>query len=176
FWGLFFDKNGDRAVVNTAPTAPTGDELRALHTCIKKVTEDIERFSMNTCVSNFMTCTNELRSLNCSKRAVLEPLVVLLAPFAPHVAEELWHQLGHTTTVCDATWPVFEEAYLQQLTINYPVQINGKMRGTLEVAVGMPAAEIEEKVLEQEFVKRTLQGAAVKKFIVVPGRIINIVA
>ncbi|MEO6758686.1 MAG: class I tRNA ligase family protein, partial [Saprospiraceae bacterium] len=173
FWGLFFDKTGARAVVNTAPTP---DELRTLHTCIKRVTEDIERFSMNTCVSNFMTCTNELRSLNCSKRAVLEPLVILLAPFGPHVAEELWHQLGHTGTVCDAPWPAFDESYLQLSTIQYPVQINGKMRGTTEVPADMPAAEIEKQVLALEFVTRTLAGAAVKKFIVVPGRIINIVA
>ena len=173
FWGLFFDKTGNWAV---ADTPPTGDELRALHTCIKRVTEDIERFSMNTCVSNFMTCTNELRSLNCSKRAILEPLVVLLAPFAPHVAEELWDQLGKTSTVCDAEWPTFDEAHLQLSTINYPVQINGKMRGNIEVPADMPSADIQEKVMAQEFVTRTLAGAAVKKFIVVPGRIINIVA
>ena len=173
FWGLFFDKNGNFAISNDAPTA---DELRTLHTCIKKVTEDIDRFSMNTCVSNFMTCTNELRSLGSNKRAVLEPLVVLLAPFAPHVAEELWHQLGHETTVCDAAWPAFDETHLQLSTIQYPVQVNGKMRGTIEIAVGTSNAEIEQMTLAQEFVQRTLQGNAVKKFIVVPGRIINIVA
>ena len=172
FWGLFYDKNGNFSV-NTEAATP--DELRALHTCIKKVTEDIERFSMNTCVSNFMSCTNELRSLNCSKEAVLEPLLVLLAPFAPHIAEELWDQLGHKTTVCDATWPTYNEAYLQLATIQYPVQINGKMRGTFEVPADLPAAEIEQGVLQQEFVLRTLQGAPVKKLIVVPGRIINIV-
>ena len=172
FWGLFFDKNGGFAVHDAAATP---DELRALHTCIKRVTEDIERFSMNTCVSNFMTCTNELRSLNCSKRVILEPLVVLLAPFAPHVSEELWHRLGHAETVCDAAWPQLEEAHLQTNTVNYPVQINGKMRGTLEVAVDMSHADIQARVMAQDFVLRTLQGAEVKKFIVVPGRIINIV-
>ena len=172
FWGLFFDKNGLFSVHDDAPTA---DELRALHTCIKKVTEDIERFSMNTCVSNFMTCTNELRSLSSAKRAVLEPLVVLLAPFAPHMAEELWHRLGHATTVCDARWPVFDDLHLQLSTIQYPVQVNGKMRGQVAVAVGTSAAEIEQLVLAQEFVQRSLHGGTVKKFIVVPGRIINIV-
>ena len=185
FWGLFFEsaakrnpaaEPADTGHFAVSDAAPTTDELRVLHTCIKKVTEDIERFSMNTCVSNFMTCTNELRSLNSSKRAVLEPLVVLLAPFAPHVAEELWHHLGHETTVCDAQWPAFDEVHLQLSTIQYPVQVNGKMRGQLEVAVGTSNADIEEMVMAQGFVKRSLQGSAVQKFIVVPGRIINIVA
>lgn len=173
FWGLFYDDKGTFAVNDAAAGK---EELRALHTCIKKVTEDIERFSMNTCVSHFMICTNELRRLNCNKSAVLEPLVILLAPFAPHIAEELWSQLGHPTSVCDATYPIHNEEHLKTDTINYPVQINGKMRGTVEIATGATNAEIEALVMEQTFVHRTLDGAAVKKFIVVPGRIINIVA
>jgi leucyl-tRNA synthetase len=172
FWGLFFDDKGDFAL---SQTEPTKDDLRALHTCIKKVTDDVERFSMNTCVSHFMICTNELRRLECNKTAILEPLVILLAPFAPHVAEELWHRLGHDTSVCDATYPVFNEEYLKTDAFSYPVQINGKMRGNVEIATGTPNDEIQAIVLEQAFVQRNLDGAAVKKFIVVPGRIINIV-
>lgn len=174
FWGLFFDeKSGDWTVSGETPTR---DELRVLHTAIKKVTDDVERFSMNTCVSHFMIATNELRALKCSKHAVLEPLVVLIAPFAPHLAEEFWHRLGHTTTVCAAAWPALNAEYLKTDTVNYPVQINGKLRGNIEVAAGLPADEIEKLVLAQEFVQRNLDGGAVKKFIVVPGRIVNIVA
>jgi leucyl-tRNA synthetase len=154
---------------------PTKEELRHLHTAIKKVTEDIERFSLNTCVSHFMILTNALRDLKCSKRAILEPTVVLLVPFAPHLAEELWHELGHTTSVCDAEWPALNEAHLATDSVVYPVQINGKHRGNIEIPVGMPNAEIEQLVMSQEFVQRNINGAAVKKFIVVPNRIVNIV-
>ncbi len=154
---------------------PTKEELRHLHTAIKKVTEDIERFSLNTCVSHFMILTNALRELKCTKRAILEPAAVLLAPFAPHLAEELWHELGHTTTVCDAQWPVFDASYLATDSVVYPVQINGKLRGNIEIPVGMPNAEIEQLVMSQEFVQRNLVGLTVKKFIVVPNRIVNIV-
>lgn len=173
FWGLFFEENGG---FTASDEVPGKDELRVLHTAIKKVTDDIERFSMNTCVSHFMIATNELRALKSAKRAVLEPLVILVAPFAPHAAEELWHRLGHSTTVCDAPWPALNEEYLKTDTITYPVQINGKHRGNVEVAAGMAADEIERLVLAQEFVQRNLGGGAVKKFIVVPGRIVNIVA
>ncbi|MDX2277973.1 MAG: class I tRNA ligase family protein [Saprospiraceae bacterium] len=172
FWGLFFNAQGDVIVTDDAPTR---EELFALHTCIKKVTEDIERFSMNTCVSHFMICTNELRKLNCSKRAILEPFVVLVAPFGPHIAEELWRLLGHETTVCDATFPLLDEQHLKTDTIQYPVQINGKMRGTLEIGADLSTEAIQALVLEQVFVQRNLEGHTIKKFIVVPGRIINIV-
>ena len=160
---------------NIAETEPTKDELRHLHMAIKKVSEDIERFSLNTCVSHFMILTNALRDLKCNKRAILEPAVVLLAPFAPHLAEELWHQFGHTTTVCDAQWPQLNEQYLEKDNIVYPVQINGKHRGNIEVPVGMSNADVEKYALEQEFVQRNLNGATIKKFIVVPGKIVNIV-
>ena len=173
FWGLFFDKAGEWALSDGEASK---EELRILHTCIKKVTEDLERFSMNTCVSHFMICSNELRRLNCNKRAVLEPVVVLLAPFAPHIAEELWHRLGHDTTVCDATYPIHNEEYLKTDTINYPVQINGKWRGEIEIAADASNADIETLVMGLAFVQKNLDGAPVKKFIVVPGRIINIVA
>lgn len=174
FWGLFFDeKSGDFQVSDAEPNR---DELRILHNAIKKVSDDIERFSMNTCVSHFMIATNELRSLKSNKRAILEPLVVLIAPFAPHVAEELWHRLGHSDSVCAAQWPALDEAHLVKDTVVYPVQINGKLRGNVEVPAGTPAPEVEQLVLAQEFVLRNLGGGAVKKIIVVPGRIVNIVA
>jgi leucyl-tRNA synthetase len=123
-----------------------------------------------------MIVTNELRRVNCNKRSVLEPLVVLMAPFAPHITEEIWHLMGHDTSVCDAVYPVANLDYLKTDTINYPVQINGKMRGNIEIAAGATNDEIQAIVLEQAFVHRNLDGAAIKKFIVVPGRIINIVA
>lgn len=173
FWGQFVSENGAWLPTDEAPTR---DELRVLHTSIKKITEDIERFSMNTCVSHFMILTNELRALKCHKRAVLEPAVVMLAPFAPHLAEELWHRLGHETTVCDAPWPALNEDFLKTDTIVYPVQINGKHRGNIEIAASATPAEVEALAMQQEFVRRNLDGAAVKKCIVIPGRIVNIVA
>jgi leucyl-tRNA synthetase len=173
FWGMFFDEKTGFIVSDAEPTR---DELRILHTCIKKVTDDIDRYSMNTCVSHFMILSNELRNLKSNKRAVLEPAVVMMAPFAPHIAEELWHHLGHTSSVCDAPWPALNEEYLKTDMINYPVQINGKLRGNVDVAVGTSNADIEAFVMAQDFVKKNLGDAAVKKFIVVPGGIVNIVA
>lgn len=172
-WMLFFDEYTNKPLLNDAE--PTKEELKILHTCIKKVTEDIERFSFNTCVSAFMICVNELRSLNCSKRAILDELVRLLAPFAPFTAEELWHQLGHETTVCEAKYPAFNEAYLVQDTISYPVSINGKKRDLVDLPASMSKEELEKAALELDSVKKWLEGQSVKKIIVVPGRMINIV-
>jgi leucyl-tRNA synthetase len=171
FYDLFYNEKG----WNVIDTEPTKDELRQLHLAIKKVSDDIERFSLNTCVSHFMILTNELRALKCNKRAILEQAVVLIAPFAPHLAEELWRGFGHSTTVCDATWPQLNASYLETDSIVYPVQINGKHRGNIEVAVGTSNADIEQMVLAQEFVQRNLAGASIKKLIVVPGKIVNIV-
>ena len=171
FHDLFYNEKG----WNVVDAEPTKDELRQLHLAIKKVSDDIDRFSLNTCVSHFMILTNELRALKCNKRAILEQAVVLIAPFAPHIAEELWRGFGYTTTVCDATWPQLNAAYLETDSIVYPVQINGKHRGNVEVPVGTSNADIEQMVLAQEFVQRNLAGAAVKKLIVVPGKIVNIV-
>jgi leucyl-tRNA synthetase len=172
FWGLFFDKSAQFAVTDDAPSR---DELRILHTCIKKVTDDIERMSMNTCVSHFMIATNDLRKLDCNKRTVLEPLVIMLAPFGPHVAEELWHLLGHTQTVCDASWPVLVEDYLKTDTKEFPVQINGKLRATIELPTEVSAADAEQAALALEQVQKWLEGQAPKKVVFVPGRMINIV-
>lgn len=171
-WSLYVGSN-DTWLVQDAE--PSREELRTLHTAIKKITDDIERFSLNTCVSHFMILTNELRTLKCHKKAILEPVVVLLAPFAPHLAEELWHRFGHETTVCDAAWPTWNERYLEADKVVYPVQINGKHRGNIEVDATANQEEIKQIVLQQDFVRRYVGNGSVKKFIVVPGRIVNIV-
>ena len=171
FWGLFFQGENFRVTDET----PTRDELRILHTCIKKVTDDIERMSMNTCVSHLMIATNELRTLQCTKRAVLEPLAVLIAPFGPHIAEELWHRLGHFNTVCDALWPICNEENLKTDTVNYPIQINGKLRANIELPAGITASEAEKAALELEMVQKWLEGNTPKKVVFVPGRMINLV-
>ena len=170
FWRLFFDRDGKWLV---SEETPTEKELRTLHKTIKKVTEDIENFSFNTSVAAFMICLNELGE--CNKRAILEPLTSLLAPFAPHIAEELWAQLGHTTSVCEATYPVFEEKFLQQSSFAYPVSINGKLRFKKEYALTMTPAEIQAQVVTEPEAQKWLEGNAPKKVIVVPGKIINIV-
>ncbi|MCC6726828.1 MAG: class I tRNA ligase family protein, partial [Saprospiraceae bacterium] len=172
-WMLFYDEHTGKDLVNDE--APNKAELKSLHTCIKKVQEDIERFSFNTCVSSFMICVNELRSAGCSKQAILDELVRLLAPFAPFTAEELWHQLGHETTVCEAAYPVFNPAHLVQDSIQYPVSINGKKRDLVELPAGLSVPELEKAAMELERVQKWLEGQTVKKVIVVPGRMINIV-
>ncbi len=171
-WGLFYDENGKFLVVDDTPAKA---EMKALHSCIKKVTDDVERFSFNTCVSAFMICVNELRSLNCSKRGVLDALTRMIAPFAPHMAEELWHLLGHPSSVCLADFPVLDEAFLVQDVVSYPVSINGKKRDLIELPVSMSPQEIERAALELDSVQKWLAGNSVKKVIVVPGRMINIV-
>ena len=170
-WSLFF-KDGNLLVNNDEPTA---DELKTLHKTIKKITFDIENFSYNTSVSAFMICVNELFTLKCSKKAILEPLVILLAPFAPHIAEELYHALGNTETVCDATFPVCNEAYLVESSVKYPISFNGKVRFTLELPADMAKEEVEKIALSNELTIKQLDGNSPKKVIVVPGKIVNIV-
>ena len=160
---------------NLSDDAPTADELRSLHKLIKKITWDIENFSFNTSIPAFMIAQNELSALHCNKRAVLEVFAILLAPYAPHIAEEAWHRCGHTTTVCDAEWPECNEAYLAENTQKYPVQFNGKVRFTIEVAKDTPKDEVEKIVMSDPQTAKQLNGAAPKKVIVVPGRIVNIV-
>lgn len=169
FWRLFF--NGD--ALNVSEEAPTPKELKTLHKTIKKVREDIENFSFNTSVSAFMICLNELG--DCNKRSVLEPLLVLLAPFTPHIAEELWHRLGYEDTIFDAAYPKFNPDYLVENSFEYPVSVNGKMRFKKEFALSAQPAEIQPAVLADPQMSKYIEGKQVKKVIVVPGKIINVV-
>ena len=170
-WSLFFGNDS----LKVTDGEPTPAELKAIHKLIKKVTYDIEHFSYNTSISAFMICVNELTSLKCSKKAILEPLVVLLAPFAPHIAEELWHQLGHDTTVCDAEWPAYNEEYLVEQSVSYVISFNGKARYNLQLPVGISKEEAEKAALENELSQKWMEGKTVRKVIVVPGKIVNIV-
>ena len=171
-WALFYPKNGDWAVTDEAPTK---ENLKTLHKLIRKVTDDIEEFSYNTAVPAFMIAVGELAQQKCASRAVLEPLVILLAPFAPHIAEELWHALGHEGTVCDSPWPVFDEQYLKEDTVTLSVSFNGKTRFTLDFAADASTADIEAAALASPQAQKYLEGKQVVKVIVVPGRIVNIV-
>ena len=170
-WRLYFSDNGWQVT----DEAPTGEMLKTLHKTIKKVKEDIENFSFNTSVSQFMICVNELSSLKCHHKAILEPLAVLVAPFAPHIAEELWKRLGNTESVTYAPYPIHEEKYLQEDSKEYPVSFNGKVRFKRAFPTDMPIAEIEQAILADPQTAEQLQGKAPKKIIVVPNRIINIV-
>lgn len=171
-WRLYHDNNNQFAVIDAEPSK---EELKTLHKTIKKITDDIERFSFNTGVSTFMICVNELTDLKCNKRAILEPLAVIVAPYAPHIAEELWHLLGHSTTVCDAKWPKYNEEYLIESTFTCPISFNGKMRFTLDIPLNLPQAEVEKIVLAYEGTSKFLEGKQPKKIIVVPNKIVNIV-
>ena len=170
-WRLYFNDNGWQVT----DEAPTPEMLKALHKTIKKVNEDIENFSFNTSVSQFMICVNELSSLKCHHRDVLAPLAVLVAPFAPHIAEELWKRLGNTESVAYAPYPVHEDKYLQEDSKEYPVSFNGKVRFKRAYATSMTPAEIEQAILADPQTAEQLQGNTPKKVIVVPNRIINIV-
>ena len=154
---------------------PTAEELRSLHKLIKKITWDIENFSFNTSIPAFMIAQNELQALKCNKVAILKTFAILLAPYAPHIAEEAWHLCGETTSVCHAEWPACNEAYLVEATQKYPVQFNGKVRFTIEVAKDTPREEVEKIVMAHELTAKQLNGTSPKKVIVVPGRIVNIV-
>ena len=171
-WRLYFNDNGWQVT----DEAPTPEMLKALHKTIKKVNEDIENFSFNTSVSQFMICVNELSSLKCHHRDVLAPLAVLVAPFAPHITEELWKRLGNTESVTYAPYPVHEDKYLQEDSKEYPVSFNGKVRFKRAYATSMTPAEIEQAILADPQTSEQLQGNTPKKVIVVPNRIINIVS
>ena len=171
-WRLYFNDNGWQVT----DEAPTPEMLKALHKTIKKVNEDIENFSFNTSVSQFMICVNELSSLKCHHRDVLAPLAVLVAPFAPHIAEELWKRLGNTESVTYAPYPVHEDKYLQEDSKEYPVSFNGKVRFKRAYATSMTPTEIEQAILADPQTSEQLQGNTPKKVIVVPNRIINIVS
>ncbi len=171
FWRLFF-QNESFTISNVEASA---DELKILHKTIKKVTEDIESMSFNTSVSAFMVCVNELGTLKCNKKAILEPLLVLLAPFAPHITEELWEALGNNESIHTADWPKFNDEYLIENSFNYPISINGKTRTQLEFPIDADIKEIEAAVLTNEVVLKWTNGQAPKKVIVVKNRIVNVV-
>ena len=155
--------------------AATKDELKTLHKTIKKVEEDIENFSFNTSVSNFMIAVNELTAQKCNKREILEPLLVLIEPYAPHIAEELWSKLGHQESISTEPFPMFDEKHLTETSKEYPVSFNGKMRFKIELSLDLSKEEIEAAVMAHERTAQQLQGRTPKKVIVVPGKIINIV-
>ncbi len=171
-WSLFFDKNGHFSVDEKTPTKA---ELKVLHAAIKKITYDIERFSFNTCVSSYMVCVNELKKIGCNNKAILSDLVVLIAPFAPHIAEELWQRMGHTITINNASFPVYNEEYLKEDSITYPISINGKKRALKNFPVDASKDELEKAALEIPEISKWIEGKTIRKVIVVPKRMINIV-
>ena len=172
FWSLFY--NEDQKLIIT-DEEPSKEEYKAVHQCIKKVREDIERLSFNTCVSAFMIATNELTALQCNKRKALQPLVALLSPFAPHTAEKIWQDLGEQGSVVDANFPTVKEEYLVEDEIEYPVSVNGKLRTKLKFAKDIEHAAVKEAVLADETIQKWTEGKEIKKFIFVPGRIVNVV-
>ncbi|MCK8479253.1 leucine--tRNA ligase [Psychroserpens algicola] len=170
-WKLYVDDNG----LKVSDTEPSKDSLKTLHKTIKKVEEDIENFSFNTSVSTFMIAVNELMAQKCNSKAILEPLLILISPYAPHIAEELWNRLGHNDSISTVPFPKFEEKHLVESSKNYPISFNGKMRFTLELPLDMSKDEIEKTVMAHEKTIAQLDGREPKKVIVVPGKIVNIV-
>lgn len=170
-WGLFY--KGDELQIGDAE--PTAEELKSLHKLIKKVSFDIENFSYNTAISAFMISLNELTQLKCTSRKIMEQYLIVLAPFAPHIAEELWHVLGNETTICDAQWPEYNEEYLKESTIKIAVSFNGKARYTIDVPAEASKEDVEKAALSHENAAKWIEGKTIRKVIVVPGKIVNIV-
>ena len=171
-WNLFWTKEGQLAATDAEPSR---ESLKTLHKLIQKVTDDIEAFSYNTAVPAFMIAAGELAQQKCTSRSVLEPFVVLLAPFAPHICEELWQALGHEGSVCDAPWPALDEQYLKEDSVTLSVSFNGKTRFTLDFPADASKEAIQEATLASPQAQKYLDGKQVVKVIVVPGRIVNIV-
>ena len=172
FWKLYHDADNNFCV---SEAEPSKEELKILHKTIKKVQDDIERFSLNTSVSTFMICVNELGDIKCNKRGILEPLAVLLSPFAPHISEELWSLLGHDDSISFARFPEFDPGLLVENTFRYPVSINGKTRTYIEFDINVSKEEVEKTVLANEDVIRFMDGKPLKKLIFVPKKIVNLV-
>lgn len=170
-WNLFHTSEQ----LNLSTDAPTKEELKSLHKLIKKVSTDIEAFSFNTSVSAFMICVNELTTLKCRKKTILQELIIILAPFAPHIGEELWHALGNENSVCDAPWPTYNEDYLKEDVVKYAVAFNGKVRFDVVFAADAPKEEVEKSVIESEQAKKWLEGKEPRKIIFVPRKMVNIV-
>lgn len=171
-WRLFFDETKGKIWTDAAPTA---EELKVLHRTIKKIEDDTERYSFNTAVSGFMICVNELSDLKCHKKEILESLLILITPYAPHIAEELWQQLGNSGSILNASYPVFNAAYVTETSKEYPVSINGKMRTNLTIALDATEEQVKELVLANELVQKWMEGKALKKLIFVKGKMINVV-
>lgn len=171
-YALLFDSNDQLSISDDKPTSK---ELKALHTCIMKVNQGLQSYSFNTCVSAFMICINDLTALKCNNCKILEEFTVLLAPFAPHLAEEMWHLLGHNESIVDASYPVHNNAYLKESEIQYPISFNGKVRFQLTLSAEMSKEQIEEEVRQSPELEKYLDGKAINRIIVVPGRIVNIV-
>lgn len=172
FWRLFFDKKGGFKVTESEPTM---DELKVLHKTIKKAEEDIDRLSFNTSVSHFMICVNELSAMNCSKRVILEPLTVIISPYAPHICEELWSLLGHRESITRTSYPQYQQEYIVEDSFEYPVSVNGKLRTKINFDIDTPREDIEKEVLASVTIQKWLGGKEPKKIIIVPQKIINVV-
>jgi len=170
-WKLYHDGEEFRV----SETTPTADNLKTLHKTIKKVEEDIENFSFNTSVATFMIAVNELTAQKCTSKEILEPLLILISPYAPHIAEELWNKLGHSNSIAFTEFPIYQEKYLIESTKNYPISFNGKMRFVLELPLDFSKDQIEAAVMAHEKTHAQLQGRTPKKVIIVPGKIVNIV-
>lgn len=172
YWNLFHDASGNLKISDEAATK---DELKVLHKTIRKVEQDIDNFSFNTSVSEFMICVNELTSMKCNKRSILEPLTIVLSPFAPHITEEVWELLGHTSSILNARYPDFDEQYLVENSFEYPISVNGKVRAKMNFALDMPKSDIEKLVLASDAIQKWTEGKPPKKVIIVPGKIVNVV-
>ena len=172
YWGLFYDQEGNRLWTDEPAS---NEEMKILHSTIKKVQEDIQRFSFNTCVSAFMEAVNALKKLKSSKKAVLEPMTIALAPFAPFISEELWHLMGNTGSIHLSKFPEVDESYLVESSVSYPISINGKKRALVEFPIDASKEELERQAVDLEEIKKYIEGKEIKKVIVVPKRMINIV-
>jgi leucyl-tRNA synthetase len=171
-WRLFIDTEGK---IKLTIEKPSVEEQKIINKTVKRIQEDIERLSMNTCVSGYMMCVNELSAINCANKEVLEKLLILLSPFAPHIAEELWQMVGNTESITKAEFPKLEEKYLKEDTVKYPIAFNGKVRFDIEVSAKMKKADIEKTALSDSRTVQRLEGSVPKKIIVVPGKMVNIV-
>ena len=171
FWGLFHIEGSFKITEDE----PSKAELKVLHSAIKKVAHDIDQLSLNTSVSTFMITVNELVAMKCNKRSILEPLTIILSPFAPHLCEELWSLMGHADTIVYADYPTLNESYLVEDSIEYPISVNGKMRVKLSFAADATPAEVEAGALANDVIQKWLDGKSPRKVIVVPKKIVNIV-
>jgi leucyl-tRNA synthetase len=171
-WNLYHSNAGELQI---SEAEPSKEEFKALHKAIKKLEDDMANFSFNTSVSSFMICVNELTALKSNKRGILEPLAILVSPYAPHIAEELWSLLGHEGSITAATFPLFDESHLVESAFEYPVMINGKLRAKLNLPLSLTKEEIEKEAMADETVQKWLEGNTLKKVIIVPGKIVNLV-